>query len=1157
MPKIFLTGSGITKGYLTGSGYLNNPDRILTRKDDNMTGRYPTIHRMNRKDNSGILPNVLFNDDHVVNFGTRIKDNFDISRYEDFIQDVDPKKWVSTPGVVVKREFDPSDDLSITTGAVVLGGTGDSEGRWIRTKNKVSKPTLYFDITCGPYNNINNGVLSAFKMRLSQGAITDVLKIQVSTAGTSGTWTTLPIKTSHISSNASQDLISGDGFSTKGTLYGVSANTAGVTTTVVQENKPVLKVKIDNVDFADLGFHDPFYIRFVQPSVSDTSNTVWAIGYIDIISRQDQVKYPTLSKVDDGAGSYFDDHLLASPNVYDGLVTTGSARPRSIVRSTIENEQLNAPFDESRTVNSVNSEFYRTGTKSSVYPGFSSPTLNKTKFEIDLSPSEDIDLGLDKEFIGFTPTSALDASGDGPILMVYWNKDQKKWEKIGKPIGASLNNKPGTTSNYIDVLKSYLTSSAVGFGPQLWSFGSASDGNSTSNGVDIFSKDALSITGKPTDLFSFPYGPQYHATSSQFVTAKDIGITKPFAFEKSEIYLDFNLELQANDYAFNEYVMRTNSGPSAVVQLTHMINILPTFFILRQRKDNFEKTYNIELRGNGISPVDVNDNYNFSIPGNYDIVSGSNDLTYVNTSRDLITYKQPLLTFKFDSFNVDDSFQPNELLELGYPGDNQYYYDENSGIPALEGSQIDTTPVSLSGRIKVQSPVKMSTSYSPVTSLRVQGGIDSNALYQYKLSVQKESADRSNGLLSSQRALLKNVGSFKSSSKFLQPNIDLGDDPFELTSPDYRDIATDSPYVIFPDDELILGWQFPIPRNLVLDLGPRSTPYYGTHKLTFTGNSKLTLYGSQVKDGKEFHEGLNQNLTSNAVHEVIGNEPVIDQWQISARGEMTGSYSDQFMYGTTDTSSIYFAIGSIITNKNLKLGFQNIATEYQDYWEVGNIPERRVDPSLIYTYGLDVVDQNNFSILGSLRDTVAGENDSNTGLSTYGRITPAGGLIKQIQRFTNVACINKVYHDSLVNNIVAETTYGSSQNFTHWINPSNDRITKIGGFSKHYFNSKHYGYMSDLIRQGLDTKFTTAIISRQEIITDPVVKIQFVTEFYDNANLNYRSFKRVKPIDIDGTSYESFQSSNLSIHAVSTVPFFDDGVVRNREYGSDTVEIGE
>ena len=42
-------------------------------------------------------------------------------------------------------------------------------------------------------------------------------------------------------------------------------------------------------------------------------------------------------------------------------------------------------------------------------------------------------------------------------------------------------------------------------------------------------------------------------------------------------------------------------------------------------------------------------------------------------------------------------------------------------------------------------------------------------------------------------------------------------------------------------------------------------------KLT-TGSINITLYGSMVSYGREFHDPLNQELTTDAVHEVIVGE---------------------------------------------------------------------------------------------------------------------------------------------------------------------------------------------------------------------------------------------------------------------------------------------
>ena len=65
-----------------------------------------------------------------------------------------------------------------------------------------------------------------------------------------------------------------------------------------------------------------------------------------------------------------------------------------------------------------------------------------------------------------------------------------------------------------------------------------------------------------------------------------------------------------------------------------------------------------------------------------------------------------------------------------------------------------------------------------------------------------------------------------------------------------------------------------------------------------TGNASLTLYGSFVKRDRENLFQLDQNLTSNAIHEDIHyNNTVLDQFQIHSRKAYTGSYIDNFIIG--------------------------------------------------------------------------------------------------------------------------------------------------------------------------------------------------------------------------------------------------------------------
>lgn len=67
MARIYLTGSGPTKGYTTGSGIISNPVRILLQEKDSHTGSYPTIARTGDPDFTGVYPS-FYDDTNTINF---------------------------------------------------------------------------------------------------------------------------------------------------------------------------------------------------------------------------------------------------------------------------------------------------------------------------------------------------------------------------------------------------------------------------------------------------------------------------------------------------------------------------------------------------------------------------------------------------------------------------------------------------------------------------------------------------------------------------------------------------------------------------------------------------------------------------------------------------------------------------------------------------------------------------------------------------------------------------------------------------------------------------------------------------------------------------------------------------------------------------------
>ena len=117
-----------------------------------------------------------------------------------------------------------------------------------------------------------------------------------------------------------------------------------------------------------------------------------------------------------------------------------------------------------------------------------------------------------------------------------------------------------------------------------------------------------------------------------------------------------------------------------------------------------------------------------------------------------------------------------------------------------------------------------------------------------------------------------------------------------------------SPYLLLPGDELLFSIskfrpvhdgdfiEFPTTQNMVLT---------GAHDVDMiTGTMNVVFYGSQIREGVEHHDTLNQLLTSDAIHESIqSNIPAVDQFDVEGRSSFEGSYLDQYITGNLSDSS--------------------------------------------------------------------------------------------------------------------------------------------------------------------------------------------------------------------------------------------------------------
>jgi hypothetical protein len=113
-----------------------------------------------------------------------------------------------------------------------------------------------------------------------------------------------------------------------------------------------------------------------------------------------------------------------------------------------------------------------------------------------------------------------------------------------------------------------------------------------------------------------------------------------------------------------------------------------------------------------------------------------------------------------------------------------------------------------------------------------------------------------------------------------------------------------SPYLLLPGDRII----FSISKHRPVQSDPAGTGrrdvLTGSHDVWInSGEFKIKLYGSLIREQKEFHDTLNQPLNSNAIHEAIHfDNPVVDQFDVEQKTSFSGSYIDDYLTGSITVS---------------------------------------------------------------------------------------------------------------------------------------------------------------------------------------------------------------------------------------------------------------
>jgi hypothetical protein len=108
-----------------------------------------------------------------------------------------------------------------------------------------------------------------------------------------------------------------------------------------------------------------------------------------------------------------------------------------------------------------------------------------------------------------------------------------------------------------------------------------------------------------------------------------------------------------------------------------------------------------------------------------------------------------------------------------------------------------------------------------------------------------------------------------------------------------------APYLVMPGDKLCLSVSKMRPFIYNGTAGASLFSASLQHDVNLQhGTINITLYGSLIQAGVEYHEATNESLVTDGIHELIGAEPVLDQFEPAYRNEYSGSFSDNVMLGS-------------------------------------------------------------------------------------------------------------------------------------------------------------------------------------------------------------------------------------------------------------------
>ena len=603
-----------------------------------------------------------------------------------------------------------------------------------------------------------------------------------------------------------------------------------------------------------------------KSGATENTDNIFVEQFTNGLQSSSLITLGEMSALDGGPSS-----ILATPNTSPTIQANTSVVKGISDRGYrfVKNYSI-TPFDEAKSSVVPNSKFEATGTEVKVLDGFASPIRSKTQLTIECNSSNL--LGDPIYYASGTSTRGdhhPDIAGKRGSGFAYWSPSSKSWQMMHNSIDVSATRGgPFSAAQFLSthpfgftLIPSSTDDKTSTKGPYAKFIAGSSNNEHNRKVAEILRK-----TGLPHNGAGFPIGAQYNATSS-LTTKMSSLISSPFLLEKIKVRVEGVFGL----------------GNSVATGTFHSDDPPPTknFFLLNQRsapvedpglyQDLFhvyEETNHDKWITNNLAKV----GHPYGRKGDREIVAWAKAGFISSNSPGVADPKTfDILEKDYDSLTVVDP----TLLQNNV---------------AISGTlHFEITPrVALAEKNLSVKPFQAYPALDPKTAgYRILGNPFGGADLMGSISGRQLGASLGSTLKAATGSRLDYpdsdgvVKSIVNKDQYWKP----------------------SPYLIFPEDDLIIGWQ-----NLAKieydGLDHTGNTVYGTTEFKQAEqlvdrlqNVKITLYGSYVRDGKEFHDTLNQNLSTRQITEVIFGEPDFDQFDVEPLLLLTGSTQDALFFG--------------------------------------------------------------------------------------------------------------------------------------------------------------------------------------------------------------------------------------------------------------------